>query len=88
MNVIRSLFYRYIACNLHRVVHDNGGWRRLSMAVATEKYWVERLSCKAPKIKDMVHETSYLCYLNMISSWSIALTGASFKSLVNNGAPS
>ena len=25
MNIIRSIFYRYNACNLHRVTHDNGG---------------------------------------------------------------
>ena len=49
MGVIRSLFYRYIACNLHRVAHDNGDWRRLSMAVATERCWVERLSCKGSR---------------------------------------
>ena len=30
-------------------------------------------------MKDMVHETLYLCYLNMISSWNITLTGASFQ---------
>ena len=27
----------------------------------------------------MVHETLYLCYLDMISSLNIALTGASFQ---------
>ena len=31
MDVIKSLFNRYNACNLHRVTHDYGGWRRLSM---------------------------------------------------------
>ena len=46
MNVIRSLFDRYIACNLHRVAHDNGGWRGMSMTVATERRLVERLSWK------------------------------------------
>ena len=46
IDVIRSLFYRYIACNKRRVVHDNCRWQRLSMAVATEGCWVERLSCK------------------------------------------
>ena len=25
IDVIRSLFYRYIACKMHRVAHDNGG---------------------------------------------------------------
>ena len=28
----------------------------------------------------MTHETLYLYYLNMISSWNIALTGVSFQS--------
>ena len=28
----------------------------------------------------MLHETFYLCYLNMISSWNIALTEVSFQS--------
>ena len=37
MNVIRSIFYRYNACNLHRGTHDNGGWRRFSMVFATER---------------------------------------------------
>ena len=46
MDVIRSLFYRYNACNLHRVTHDYGGWRRSPWVVTTERYWVERLSCK------------------------------------------
>ena len=46
MDVIRSLFDRYIACNLHRVAHDNGGWRGMSMTVATERRLVERLSWK------------------------------------------
>ena len=50
------------------------------MLIATERCWVERQTCKDPelkkyckssKIKDMLHE-------NMISSWNIALTGASF----------
>ena len=45
-DVIRSLFYRYIVYNLHRVAHDNGGWRRLSIAVATECCWLKKLSCK------------------------------------------
>ena len=40
MNVIRSIFYRY-ACNSHRGTHDNGGRRRFSMVVATERCWVE-----------------------------------------------
>ena len=46
MDVIRSLFDRYIGCNLHRVAHDNGGWRGMSMTVATERRLVERLSWK------------------------------------------
>ena len=46
MEVIRSLFYRYIACNLPRVTHDKGGWRRLPMAVTAERFWVDRLGCK------------------------------------------
>ena len=46
MEVIRSLFYRYIAYNLRRRAHDNSGWRRLSIAVATEWCWVKKLSCK------------------------------------------
>ena len=37
--------------------------------------------CKSPKIKDMVYE-------NMVSSWNVVLTGGSFQSFVNNGAPS
>ena len=45
IDLIRSLFYRYIASNLQRVVHDDGVWRRLSVAVATEICWVEWLSC-------------------------------------------
>ena len=58
------------------MAHGNGGWR-LSMAVATERCWVRDWAAKdpehkeyfkTPKIKDMVHETLYLCYLNMISS--------------------
>ena len=49
MNVIRSLFYRYIACNFDRVANGNGGWQRLPMAVATERNWVERLSCKGSR---------------------------------------
>ena len=28
MDVIRPLFCRYIACNLHRIAHDNAGWWR------------------------------------------------------------
>ena len=35
--------------------------------------------CKTPKINNMVHETLYLYYLNMISNWNIALTGASVQ---------
>ena len=34
---------------MHRVVHNNGRWQRLSMTVATERYWVERLICKESK---------------------------------------
>ena len=34
--------YRYNASNLYRVTHDNGGWRRLSIVTATERYWAER----------------------------------------------
>ena len=37
MDPIRPLFYRYNPCNLHRVTHDNGGWRTLSMVVARER---------------------------------------------------
>ena len=33
--------YRYNASNLYRATHDNGGWRRLSMAIATEWWWLE-----------------------------------------------
>ena len=36
MDLSRFLFYRYIACNLHRV----------AMAVVTERCQVEKLSCK------------------------------------------
>ena len=54
MDVIKSLFYRYIACNLHRVAHDNSGWRRLSMTVATERCWVERLNCKGSRTSEIL----------------------------------
>ena len=52
MDVIRSLFARYNACNLHRdyCTHDYGGWWRLSMVVTIERCWVERLSCKGCRI--------------------------------------
>ena len=36
----------------------------------------------------MVHETLYLCYVNMISSWNIALQEHPFRGVLNNGAPS
>ena len=42
--------YRYNASNCYRLTHDNGGWRRLSMVIATERYWVERLSWKGSRI--------------------------------------
>ena len=32
MGVIRFLFHIHIACNLHRVAHDNGKWWRLAVA--------------------------------------------------------
>ena len=41
--------YRYNASNLYRATHDNGGWRRSSMMMATERCWVERLSCKGSR---------------------------------------
>ena len=83
MDVIRSLFYRYIACNFHRVAHDNGGWRRLSITVATERCWVEGLNCKGPELKKYCkpQKIKYMLNENVISSWNIALTGASFQSL-------
>ena len=57
ISVIRSLFYRYIACNLHRVVHNNGGWRKLSMVVATEWCWVENLSCKGSRTQEILQNS-------------------------------
>ena len=36
--------------------------------------------CKTPKVTDMIHETLHLYDLNIISSWNIALTVASFQS--------
>ena len=41
--------YRYNASNLYRATHDNGRWRRSSMMMATERCWVERLSCKGSR---------------------------------------
>ena len=32
IDVIRFLFHIHIACNLHRVAHDNGKWWRLAVA--------------------------------------------------------
>ena len=34
--------YRYNASNLYRATHDNGGWRSLSMVIATKRCWVEK----------------------------------------------
>ena len=47
MNVIRSLFYRYIACNLHRV----------AMGVATKTCWVERLSSKRSRTQEILQDS-------------------------------
>ena len=38
--------YRYNANKLYRVTHDNGTWRRLPLVGATERSWVQILSCK------------------------------------------
>ena len=40
---------RYNVSNLYRVTHDNGGWRRLSMVIATERCGVQKLSCKGSR---------------------------------------
>ena len=34
------------------MAHDNGGWRRLSIAVATECCGVKKLSCKGSRTSD------------------------------------
>ena len=41
--------YRYNASNLYRMAHYDGGCQRLSMMVAAERCWVERLSCKGSR---------------------------------------
>ena len=41
--------YRYNASNLYRVTHDNGGWWRLPIVIATKRCLVERLSCKGSR---------------------------------------
>ena len=43
MDVIRSLFYRYIAC-MHKV----------AMAVARERCWVKRLGCKGSRTSEIL----------------------------------
>ena len=71
--------YRYNLSNLYWVTHDNGGWRRLSMVIATERCWVERLSCKGSRTWEIKVPKNKL-HQNMISSGNIALTGVHFQS--------
>ena len=50
-------FYRYNAYNLHRVAYDNGGWRRLSIVVATECCWLKKLSCRGSGTSEILQDS-------------------------------